>query len=87
MTRITAPWSTSGRAIARIISGLWESRRAGMEDPRFFHQQANWCYQLAWQSFDLAVAHKLNVKLNVMGNELTAKVRDLRSRHDLAALK
>jgi len=36
-----------------------------------FHQQANWCYQLAWQSFDLAVAHKLNL----MGNELTAKAR------------
>ena len=40
-----------------------------MEDTRFFHQQANWCYQLAWQCFDLAVAHKLNL----MGNELTAK--------------
>ena len=32
-----------------------------MEDARFFHQQANWCYQLAWQCFDLAVAHKLNL--------------------------
>jgi hypothetical protein len=42
-----------------------------MEDARFFHQQANWCYQLAWQCFDLAVAHKLNL----MGNELTAKAR------------
>ena len=33
--------------------------------------KANWCYRLAWQSFDLAVAHKLNL----MGNELTAKAR------------
>jgi hypothetical protein len=40
-----------------------------MEDARFFHQQANWCYQLAWQCFDLAVAHQLNT----MGNEHTAK--------------
>jgi hypothetical protein len=48
---------------------------AGTEDPRFFHQQADWCYQLAWQSFDLAVAHELNL----MGNELTAKGRELRS--------
>src|SRR5215831_16935020 len=40
--------------------------RTGMEDERFFHQQANWCYQLAWQCFDLAVAHELNL----MGNEL-----------------
>ena len=31
-----------------------------MADARFFHQQANRCYQLAWQSFDLAVANKLN---------------------------
>jgi hypothetical protein len=37
--------------------------------------KANWCYRLAWQSFDLAVAHKLNL----MGNELTAKGRELRS--------
>ena len=44
-----------------------------MEDARFFHQQANWCYQLAWQCFDLPIAHKLNV----MGNEL--KARELRS--------
>jgi hypothetical protein len=35
-----------------------------MEDARFFHQQANWCYQLAWQCFDLVVAHKLNVMAN-----------------------
>jgi hypothetical protein len=46
-----------------------------MEDARFFHQQANWCYQLAWQCFDLAVAHQLNT----MGNEHTAKARELRS--------
>jgi hypothetical protein len=46
-----------------------------MEDARFFNQQANWCYQLALQCFDLATAHKLNL----MGNELTAKVRELRS--------
>jgi hypothetical protein len=44
-----------------------------MEDARFFHKQANWCYQLAWQCFDLPIAHKLNV----MGNEL--KARELRS--------
>ena len=36
-----------------VIWGSWVSRRAGMEDARFFHQQANWCYQLAWQCFDL----------------------------------
>jgi hypothetical protein len=46
-----------------------------MDDTRFFNWQANWCYQLAWQCFDLAVAHKLNV----MGNEHTAKARELRS--------
>jgi winged helix-turn-helix protein len=40
----------------------------------FFHQQANWCYQLAWQCFDLAIAHKLNV----MGNAHTAKARFMR---------
>ena len=44
-----------------------------MERARFFHQQANWCYQLTWQCFDLAVAHKLNL----MGNKLTAKAREL----------
>lgn len=44
-----------------------------MKDTHFFYQQANWCYQLAWQSFDLTVAHKLNV----MGNELTAKAREI----------
>src|SRR5262245_44455393 len=48
-------------------------RSGGIEDERFFHLQANWCYQLAWQCFDLAVAHKLNI----MGNELTAKPREL----------
>jgi hypothetical protein len=46
---------------------------AGTEDPRLFRQQANWCYQLAWQCFDLAVAHELNL----MGNKLTAKARAL----------
>ena len=44
-----------------------------MERARFFHEQANSCYQLAWQCFDLAVAHKLNL----MGNKLTAKAREL----------
>ena len=46
-----------------------------MEDVRFFYQQANRCYQLAWQSFDLRVAQRLNV----LGNEHTAKARELRS--------
>lgn len=45
-----------------------------MEDVHFLYQQANWCYQLAWQCFDLTAAHKLNV----MGNELAAKARELR---------
>ena len=64
----------SSRALARGISGPWMPRRSGeIEDARFFHQQANWCYQLAWQRFDLAVAYKLNI----MGNELTAKAREL----------
>ncbi len=47
-----------------------------MEDACFIHQQANSCYQLAWQCFDMmTVAHKLNQ----MGNELTAKAWELRS--------
>jgi len=46
-----------------------------MKDLRFFYQQANRCYQLAWQSFDLRVAQRLNV----LGNEHTAKARELRS--------
>ena len=46
-----------------------------MEDARFLHRQANRCYQLAWQSFDLRVAQKLNL----LGNEHTAKARELRS--------
>ena len=46
-----------------------------MKDTQFFYHQANWCYQLAWQCFDLTVAHKLNE----MGNELTAKARELQS--------
>jgi hypothetical protein len=37
------------------------SLRAGMEDAHFFYQRSNWCYQLAWQCFDLTMAHKLNV--------------------------
>ena len=45
-----------------------------MEDTRFFYQQANRCYQLAWQSFDLRVAHKLNR----LGNEHIAKARERR---------
>ena len=57
------------------VSRSWMLQRARMEDVRFFHQQANWCYQLAWQSFDLAIAHKLNI----MGNAHTAKARELRS--------
>jgi hypothetical protein len=44
-----------------------------MEDVRFFYQQANRCYQLAWQSFDLRVAQRLNV----LGNKHTAKAREL----------
>jgi hypothetical protein len=47
-----------------------------MEDVRFFHQQAKRCYQLARQSFDLRVAQKLNL----LGNEHTAKARELRLR-------
>jgi hypothetical protein len=46
-----------------------------MEDARFLHRQADRCYQLAWQSFDLRVAQKLNL----LGNEHTAKARKLRS--------
>jgi hypothetical protein len=63
----------SSRALARGVSGPWMPRRSGgiIEDARFFHQQANWCYQLAWQCFDLAVAHELNL----MGNKLTANAR------------
>src|SRR5262249_6358368 len=64
------PTLISSRALARGISGPWMPRRSGgIEDARFFRQQANWCYQLAWQCFDLAVAHELNL----MGNKLTAK--------------
>jgi hypothetical protein len=53
---------------------LWPNR-VGMEEVRFFYQQANRCYQLAWQSFDLRVAQRLNL----LGNEHTAKARELRS--------
>ena len=45
-----------------------------MEVTHFFYRQANWCYQLAWQCFDLTVAHELNA----MGNELRARARELR---------
>ena len=49
-----------------------------MKDVRlFFYQQANRCYQLAWQSFDLRVARRLNL----LGNERTAKARALRSQN------
>jgi hypothetical protein len=41
-----------------------------MVDARFFHQQAT---RLAWQYFDLAIAHKLNA----MANEHAAKGREL----------
>ena len=57
-----------------LRAGPWMPLRSGgIEDERFFHRQANWCYQLAWQCFDLAVAHELNL----MGNELRAKAREL----------
>ena len=42
-----------------------------MEDARFFHR----CYQLAWQCFDLRVAHKLNL----LANEHKGKARELPS--------
>jgi hypothetical protein len=45
-----------------------------MEVTRFLQRQANWCYQLAWQCFDLTVAHELNA----MGNELRARAREPR---------
>ena len=46
-----------------------------MEDVRFFLQQANRCYQLAWQSFDLWVAQRLNL----LGNEHRSKAREFYS--------
>jgi hypothetical protein len=52
-----------------------------MEDMRFLYEQANRCYQLAWQSFDLRVAQRLNV----LGNEHTAKARELRSQNGRAS--
>src|SRR5215472_16153935 len=62
----------------RVISGSWIPRRSGgIEDARFLHQQANWCYQLAWQCFDLAVA----LELNLMGNKLTPKGLDFGRRN------
>jgi hypothetical protein len=50
-----------------------------MEDARFFQKQANRCYQLAWQSFDLQVAHRLNA----LGNEHKVKARELGSKKAL----
>jgi hypothetical protein len=41
-----------------------------MEEVRFFYQQANRCYQLAWRSFDLRVAQRLNL-LSFAGNGRT----------------
>src|SRR6266566_168806 len=67
-----APTLFSSRALARVISRSWNPRR--MEDACFFHQQANRCYQLAWQCFDLTIAHKLNA----IGNAHTAKAREFR---------
>ncbi len=76
MRQMGAPTAClSVREHARMISGSWASRRARYEDARFFHQQADRCYQLAWQSSDLRVAQKLNLA----GNEHTAKARELRS--------
>jgi len=46
-----------------------------MQDAHFFQQQANRCYQLAWQSFDLWVAQKLNL----LGNEHRSKAREFYS--------
>jgi hypothetical protein len=46
-----------------------------MEDVRFLYQQANRCYQLAWQSSDLRVARKLNL----LGNDHKTKARELSS--------
>jgi len=57
------------------LFGFVGVKRVTMEDARFFHQRANRCYQLAWQSFDLQVAHKLNR----LGNEHKAKARELGS--------
>lgn len=45
-----------------------------MEDARFFYQQTNRCYQLACESLDRRVAQKLNL----LGNEHTAKAREIR---------
>src|SRR5262249_18177202 len=79
----------SSRALARGISGPWVPRRSGgIEDARFFHQQANWCYQLAWQCFDLAVAlaqpngeqtHSEGARALVAGTEGTTDAEARRS--------
>ena len=46
-----------------------------MTDTRSFDQQADRCWQLAWQSVDLKAAQKLNA----MGNKLAARARELRA--------
>ena len=47
-----------------------------MADTRSFDRQvADRCWQLAWQSFDLKEAQKLNA----MGNKLAARARELRA--------
>jgi len=46
-----------------------------MEDSRFFDRQADRCWQLAWQCFQLRRAQKLNA----MGNELAARAREFRT--------
>jgi hypothetical protein len=71
MRRMRTPWPSAEQAF-ESFEGV---RKVEMEDVRFFYQQANRCYQLAWQSFDLRVAQRLNV----LGNEHTAKARELRS--------
>jgi hypothetical protein len=56
---------------------VWCKEGQGMEDVSFFYRQANRCYQLAWQSFDLRVAQRLNL----LGNEHAPKARELRSQN------
>src|SRR5262245_3988797 len=56
----------------QVVHAHLDQTRPSVE-PQVFHQQANWCYQLAWQCFDLAAANKLNA----MGNKHTAKAREL----------
>jgi hypothetical protein len=56
---------------------VWCKEGQDMEDVSFFYRQANRCYQLAWQSFDLRVAQRLNL----LGKEHAAKARELRSQN------